>query len=213
MSSVTSEADLSTRARIRESALRLFAERGPDGVTIRDIAAAAGVSPALVLHHFGSKEGLRRAVDDYAAAAFDAIVEGLAGQDLGDLVTEGRAGTLADAFAHAFPAQSPLPDYLRRLLLSTDPAGSALFARWYDATRTLLASLAESGAIQPGHDLDVQSAFFLVNDLALIVLRRQIEAAIGVDPLTPTGMRRWAAVATSIYSAGAFRAPEPGRHP
>lgn len=42
------------RAVIRDEALRLFAERGPDDVTVRQIAAA-GVSPALVVHHFGSK--------------------------------------------------------------------------------------------------------------------------------------------------------------
>jgi AcrR family transcriptional regulator len=35
-----------------------FAERGFDGATIRSIAAAAGVDPALVHHYFGSKDGL-----------------------------------------------------------------------------------------------------------------------------------------------------------
>src|SRR6266542_759545 len=51
--------DLTARARIRDAALRLFAERGVDGATIRDIAKAAGVSAGLVRHHFGSKEALR----------------------------------------------------------------------------------------------------------------------------------------------------------
>jgi AcrR family transcriptional regulator len=35
-----------------------FAERGFDGCTIRAIAGAAGVDPALVHHYFGSKEDL-----------------------------------------------------------------------------------------------------------------------------------------------------------
>src|SRR2546423_13421762 len=57
--------DLTARARIREAALRLFAERGIDAATIRDIAKEAGVSPGLVRHHFGSKEALREACDTY----------------------------------------------------------------------------------------------------------------------------------------------------
>ena len=36
----------------------MFAERGFDGATIRGIAAAAGVDPALVHHYFGSKDKL-----------------------------------------------------------------------------------------------------------------------------------------------------------
>src|SRR5919198_2987703 len=58
--------DLTARARIRDAALRLFADGGTDGATIRDIAKAAGVSPGLVRHHFGSKEALREACDTYA---------------------------------------------------------------------------------------------------------------------------------------------------
>jgi TetR/AcrR family transcriptional regulator, regulator of cefoperazone and chloramphenicol sensitivity len=42
---------------ILRGAWRLFAVPGPDAVTIWQIATAAGVSPALVVHHFGSKEG------------------------------------------------------------------------------------------------------------------------------------------------------------
>ncbi|HEX8936538.1 MAG TPA: helix-turn-helix domain-containing protein [Pseudonocardiaceae bacterium] len=48
--------DRTARARVRDETLRLFGERGPDAVTVRDIAAAAGVSPALVVRHYGSKE-------------------------------------------------------------------------------------------------------------------------------------------------------------
>ncbi|HZY19216.1 MAG TPA: TetR family transcriptional regulator [Ramlibacter sp.] len=47
-----------TRAAILDAARRLFAERGPAGTTVRDIAAAAGADPALVVRYFGSKEAL-----------------------------------------------------------------------------------------------------------------------------------------------------------
>src|SRR6202158_5184520 len=58
--------DLTTTARIRDAAIEQFGEHG-FSVGLRAIAEAAGVSAALVIHHFGSKEGLRKACDDYIA--------------------------------------------------------------------------------------------------------------------------------------------------
>lgn len=50
-----------TRERILEEALRLFAERGYDGVGVRDIAAAVGVNHGLIKYHFGDKTSLWKA--------------------------------------------------------------------------------------------------------------------------------------------------------
>ncbi len=47
-----------TRATILAAARTAFAERGYDGTTVRGIAAAADVDPALVHHYFGTKEGV-----------------------------------------------------------------------------------------------------------------------------------------------------------
>ena len=44
-----------TRRRILAAAENLFSERGYEGVTIRDIAAAADADPALVIRYFQSK--------------------------------------------------------------------------------------------------------------------------------------------------------------
>ena len=57
--------DLTARARIREAALKHFAEEGYERATIRAIAATAGVSPGLLRHHYGSKDELRTACDEY----------------------------------------------------------------------------------------------------------------------------------------------------
>jgi AcrR family transcriptional regulator len=50
-----------TREAILEAARGAFAERGFERTTIRGVAAAAGVDPALVLHYFASKQGLFQA--------------------------------------------------------------------------------------------------------------------------------------------------------
>ena len=211
MGSVSGQDDLTGKANIRNAALRLFAERGHDAVTVREIAAAAGVSPALVVHHFGSKDGLRAAVDGYAAQAFDALFA-MDERELAEALTGGGGASLAEMFARAFPPGSPLPAYLRRLLLINDPAGAALFGRWYTLTRQLLDSMTEIGAARPAEDPAVRAAFLLVNDLALVLLRNQVAAAIGVDPLTPEGIARWAAEVTAVYTHGAF-VSAPGEEP
>lgn len=56
--------DLTARARIRDAAVRRFAADGLDA-PLRAVAADAGVSAGLVVHHFGSRAGLRTACDEY----------------------------------------------------------------------------------------------------------------------------------------------------
>ena len=52
-----------TRSRLLNVATQLFSDRGYEGVSTREIAAAANTTlPAIHLHHFGSKEGLYQAV-------------------------------------------------------------------------------------------------------------------------------------------------------
>jgi AcrR family transcriptional regulator len=54
-----------TRDQIVTAARRIFAERGYDGATVRAIASAAGVNPALVHHFFGTKQNLFVAAIDF----------------------------------------------------------------------------------------------------------------------------------------------------
>ncbi|WP_369640714.1 TetR/AcrR family transcriptional regulator, partial [Nocardia sp. JMUB6875] len=50
-----------TRTALLDTARKRFAENGYDRTSVRDIATAAGVDPALIRHYFGNKEGLFRA--------------------------------------------------------------------------------------------------------------------------------------------------------
>jgi AcrR family transcriptional regulator len=73
MCSALDRGDRTAKAVIRDDALRLFAGHGPDAVSLRRVAAAAGVSPGLAVHHFASKQGVRQAVDAHAATIFDGL--------------------------------------------------------------------------------------------------------------------------------------------
>jgi AcrR family transcriptional regulator len=67
-----------TRDAVLTAARTAFAERGFDGATIRAIATAAGVDPALVHHYFGSKDQLFLAAIEAPADPADLLPEVLA---------------------------------------------------------------------------------------------------------------------------------------
>jgi TetR/AcrR family transcriptional regulator, regulator of cefoperazone and chloramphenicol sensitivity len=142
--------DRTARAAIRDEALRLFAERGPDAVTVRQIGTAAGVSPGLVLHHFGSKEGLRRAVDEHVLGLFDRMLGEMTGEHAPGLYDPAASGSVAEAIARHLPPDSPVPEYLRRLLLTDGDAARELFRRLYRLSAATLDALAAAGMAAPG---------------------------------------------------------------
>ena len=202
--------DRTARAVIRDEALRLFAERGPDAVSVRQIAAAAGVSPGLVIHHFGSKDGLRDAVDAHVLSMFGAM--------LGELTTAalydpGAAGSLAEAVVRHLPPHSPVPGYLRRLLLAGGDPGRELFRRLYEGSRAALDAMSEAGLAARGADPEVRAAILMSNDLAVLLLREQLADVLGDDPLSAAGMARWGREMLAIYAAGLMAAPQADEGP
>lgn len=197
---------MTARAHIRECALRLFAQRGADAVTIRDIAACAGVSPALVLHHYGSKSGLKEAVDAHVVTMFDDLLaRAVENPEAFATGQPQMVQSFAELFATHLPAGSPIASYVRRLLLSGDPAGRSLFQQWFAMSRDAMAAMEASGYTEPTTDPDARAAFLMVNDLAMILLHEQIADVLGEDPLTRAGMTRWASVAFDAYLNGVFR--------
>ncbi|MGY1984958.1 TetR family transcriptional regulator [Blastococcus sp. SYSU DS0669] len=75
-----------TRDAVLAAAREAFAERGFDGATIRGIAGAAGVDPALVHHYFGNKDKLFLAAIEAPANPAELLPEVLAGgrENLGE---------------------------------------------------------------------------------------------------------------------------------
>lgn len=66
---------------IIETAERLFAERGFDGTSVRDIADEAGVNVAMISYYFGSKEKLMEALFELRVGSIKIRVESLIKDD------------------------------------------------------------------------------------------------------------------------------------
>jgi TetR/AcrR family transcriptional regulator, regulator of cefoperazone and chloramphenicol sensitivity len=74
----------------------------------------------------------------------------------------------------------------------------------FDAGVVMIEQLTAAGAMRASGDVAVRAAFLTVNDLAMVLLRDQLTAVLGVDPLSPDGMRRWAAEVVTAYTEGVF---------
>ena len=96
--------DLTARARIRDAAIRHFADDGYERTTIRGIAATAGVSPGLLRHHFGSKEELRRACDEHIAETMRRINAQYL-DDMGGAAADRRHGAAVRALHRPRPGR------------------------------------------------------------------------------------------------------------
>ena len=110
--------DLTARARIRDAALRHFADRGAEATTVRAVATEAGVTPGLVCHHFGSKRGLRETCDAYVV---EYLRDGIWGP--GDNTTVPDLEFLAVVYRRA----PVVLRYLARALVDGSTAAGALF--------------------------------------------------------------------------------------
>jgi len=192
-------ADQTAAAAIRIAAMELFAERGYSDVTIRQIAAAAEVSPALVIHHYGSKEKLRTVLEERVAAFVESMLAELAAAP-----DEGGSASVAELFADRLEREPAMAGYIRRLLVDGGPAGMALYARLFEVTQDSVRAMEQAGVVRPTQDEPVRSAFLLTNDLALLLLRQPIMRVTGIDPLARDGLARWAAAVFEVYANGLF---------
>lgn len=179
--------DLTARARIRTAALKLFAERGTTAATMRDIAAAAGVSAGLVRHHFGSKEGLRDACDAYALDRLMRIKE--------QAVLEGQ---LADPgfLSSVHPTILALNQYLARALLDGSPAAAGIFDEMVGLTEEWLALHNPDAST----DRTAHAAVIVAMQVGMLAMHDHLSRALGADILTPAGHLRMAHGSLDVYA-------------
>jgi AcrR family transcriptional regulator len=108
-----------TRAALVTAAERLFAERGIDAVSLREIGAAAGKrNPNVTQYHFGDRDSLVRAVVRARAGTHHVKREALLDEADGD--PEGLARALVEPLADELAGDSHYLGFLFRLLVASD---------------------------------------------------------------------------------------------
>ncbi|MGI5241584.1 helix-turn-helix domain-containing protein [Dactylosporangium sp. CA-139066] len=179
--------DLTARARIRDAAIRLFTERGMDGTTVRDIAQAAGVSPGLLRHHFGSKEALREACDAYVLEQAIKLKE--------QVMFDGQMANPA-FLPNVHPTILLTYRYVTRALLDGSTTAAAMFDDLVARTEEWMAKHAPD--ITDDHR--ALAAVLVGMQSGLAVMHEHVSRALGIDVFSLEGHLRMAAALGDLYS-------------
>ncbi|MCV7382535.1 TetR/AcrR family transcriptional regulator [Mycolicibacter longobardus] len=165
-------ADLTAAAKIRDAAIEQFGRNG-FGVSVRSIAEAAGVSAALVIHHFGSKEGLRKACDDFVA----------------EEIRTGKSEAMRSADPATWFAQmaeiesyAPLMAYLVRTMQTGGELANTLFRRMIDNAESYLEEGVRTGILKPSRDPKARARYVAITGGGAFLLYLQMHE-------TPTDLR------------------------
>jgi AcrR family transcriptional regulator len=159
-------ADLTTRARIRDAAISVFGEQG-FGTGVRAVATAAGVSPGLVNHHFGSKHGLREVCDAYVL----------------DVIRTDKAEFLTSPSAAGMIAQlseidhyAPMVAYIIRSFQAGGQLAASLFEHLTDNAALYLEEGVVAGTLRPSLDPAARARYAALQGLGGILLFFQLKS-------------------------------------
>ncbi|MDK1017598.1 MAG: TetR family transcriptional regulator [Actinomycetota bacterium] len=191
--------DRTTRARIRDAAMACFAEYGTAATTARKIADAAGVSAGLVIHHFGSMEGVRSACDEYVVSAIRRHTQKA-------MSTGPDVDVLA---ALREPGVRPLMGYLASVLADDSATVAKLVDNLVDDAEAYMEQGVKSGKVRPAADLRGRAVMLTIWSLGELVLHEHVERLTGVDltdpeVLTTPSFAKYAGLVYQIYGEGIF---------
>ncbi|MGE2815594.1 TetR family transcriptional regulator [Mycobacterium heidelbergense] len=186
-------ADLTAAARIRDAAIEQFGERGFD-VGLRAIAEAAGVSAALVIHHFGSKDGLRKACDDFIAEEIrESKSEAMQSND--PAVWFGQLAEIEE-FA-------PLIAYLLRSMQTGGDLAKMLWHRMIENAEGYLEDGVRAGTIKPSRDPKARAKYLGITGGGGLLLYLQMhENPTDLRAVLRDYAREMVLPALEIYSDG-----------
>lgn len=186
-----------TVERIRTAAMESFAVQGSAATTMRGVAAAAGVSLGLVQHHFTTKAGLIKAVDDHVLSLVIASMSQPLSEGNGDSISEigGRINAL-------IAAQPDVARYLGRVLVDGSPFGATVFdtllalgtARWHQRV--------ERGEVRSDVDITWAAINGLVLALGAISLRTHLDRHLPAPLTSPNQLERWQTATDALLREG-----------
>src|SRR6202050_3185285 len=144
--------DLTAAARIRDAAIERFGEQGFT-CGLLSIAEAAGVSAALVIHHFGSKDGLRKACDDYVAEEIRSTKS--------EAMNSSDPATWFAAMAE-IEEYAPLMAYLVRSMQTGGELARTFWRTMIDNAESYLDEGVTTGILKPSRDPAARSKYLAI---------------------------------------------------
>jgi AcrR family transcriptional regulator len=141
--------DRTAIARIRDAAIAQWGQHG-FSVGLRSIAESAGVSAGLVIHHFGSKDGLRKACDEYIAEQ----VREMKSESLRTADAANWLRQVAEIEEHA-----PMIAYLVRSMQSGSDLAKAFWQNMIDNAEQYLEEGVRAGTLKPSRDPKARAKF------------------------------------------------------
>ena len=194
--------ELSTVERIRDAALRSFATHGTSATTLRAVAADAGVSLGLVQHHFATKAGLVKAVDDYVFG----VVMGAMSQPLSEPPVD-SIGEIGSRVTQIIAEQPDVAGYVGRALVDGSPLGDTLFDSLMMVGKARWQQRAERGETRPDLDQTWAAINGLVLALGAVSLRTHVDRHLPEPFTAPAQLERWQASVDSLLRDGVLHRP------
>lgn len=190
--------DATTRARIRDAAIARFGAQGYGRTSLREVAADVGVSPGLVIHHFGSKEGLRTACDDWLVAQLMGEKQRLGAPAV--------ASTIREWLDDPGRFRAYL-DYVANMLADGTAGGARLFDLLLAETRGMLEAGVDDGTMRPSSDPELRAVLITLYGLAPLLLRDQLSRVLGAPLDSPATLRRMTVPTLELYTHGLYADP------
>lgn len=174
--------DLTARARIRNAALDLYSEHGEARVSMRAVAGAAGVTVGLVQHHFGTKDGLREAVDQLVVDYFDeAVARGSA-----EAAEDSDVVAARDRSVRAMLEGNPeVAQYVRRALLEPRTWGAPVLGRLATLIEREIEALRRDSVVSTTRPSSLQALSMALGQIGEVFLDPVVDALwerFGGDP-------------------------------
>ena len=192
--------ELKKLERIRQAALKSFATKGAAGTSLRSVAADAGVSLGLVQHHFETKAGLIKAVDDYVMGVVIAVVA----QPVSAPHAKDSIADMGSRVTTLLLEHPEVVDYFGRALIDGSQLGITIWdtlsafgtARW--------TARKESGEARDDIDVTWAALNSLVLALGTLIVRGHIERQIPGAFKSPEQVDRWQRSVNALLREGLF---------
>ncbi len=172
------EADLTTRARIRNAAIEEFAIQG-FGASVREIASRAGVTAGLITHHFGSKDNLRGECDAEVIRQYRTL--------------KGGGAAMSPAQSMAMLAEideyAPMFVYILRSVRDGGAAGIHFLEQMIQEAIAFSAEGEKSGIVRPSRNPEARARYLVTSSLGGILLQLSLHPKLDLAEVRVTVRR------------------------